>query len=105
MVTSHYASLRHVVEEADAARLALARLECAAGAGALDRMTIAEIIGRMESGGHSLVGLLRRLGHDLGADDDSAEAPHLLAAAEHARQLAASLRQLGVVIERPRAAP
>ncbi|MGH1524458.1 hypothetical protein ACRAWC_10630 [Leifsonia sp. L25] len=103
MTTAHHASLRHVVDEADAARLALARLECAAGAGALDRGTIIEIIGRMESGGHSLVGLLRRLVHDLGADDNSSEAPHLLAAAEHARQLTASLQQLGAVIERPQA--
>ena len=93
------AQVSTVVDDAEAARLALARLERAAGTGRLDKDTIALLIGRVESGGHSLVGLLRRIARDLEVDDESPEAPHLRAAGEHARQFVVALRELGSVIQ------
>jgi hypothetical protein len=96
--TSPREPARQAVTDAEAAARALARLERAAGSGELDRQTVAAVVCRIESGGHSLVGLLRRLVQDLGLDDDSPEAPHLRAAGEHARNLVVSLGGLDAVI-------
>jgi hypothetical protein len=98
-VPSHRVPSQQVVVDAETARLALARMEQAAGAGRLDRDTVAVLVERVGSGGQSLVGLLRRLVHDLDIDDDSPEAPHLRAASEHARLLMMSLRDLGAAIQ------
>jgi hypothetical protein len=94
--------VRHVVDDAEDARRALARLERSAGCG-LDRATIGEVVGRVEDAGRSLATLFRRLIIDLGVEDGSPETPHLRAAHEHAHQLADSLRHLAALLDGDRA--
>ena len=88
------------VTDAETARRALARLEQATGAGALDSEAVAVLLGHIESGSRALVGVFRRLVQDLDVDDRSAEAPHLREASEQARELADTLRELRSVLDR-----
>lgn len=91
---------RHpAVGDAEDARRALCRVEQAAGAGRLDRESVAEVVAQLESGGRALAGVLRRLVSDLELDDHSAETPHLRSAGERARLLAEALRDVRAALE------
>lgn len=91
---------RHpAVGDAEDACRALCRVEQAAGAGRLDRESVAEVVVQLESGGRALVGVLRRLVRDLELDDDSAETPRLTSAGEQARLLTEALRDVRAALE------
>ncbi len=90
---------RHAIDEAEAARRALAHVEQATGAGALDHEAVAALVAHLEAASGALVGVFRRLVHDLDLDDLSPEAPHLRAASHQARELEGVLRRLRAVLD------